>query len=435
MRLAVYLFLVGGLLSSAVVAETTTWHSWRGSADNGIAPAAQPAITWSETENIKWKVELPGEGQSTPIVLDDRIVLLQAIPTAEDNGEVRSAFGGGAPPSKAVEVPYRFVVMCLDRETGEILWERQVTEKLPHEGHHPTASLAPNSPVTDGKYIWAGFGSRGLYCLDLEGNIIWEREADAMRMAGRFGEGSSPLLVDDNIVVLSDHEGQSTITAFDKMTGSIAWQNNRDEISSWSTPIAAEVNGRTEIITAASNAIRSYDAETGQQIWQCSGLTNCAAASPVVEDGVAYFSTGFRGISTMAIELGREGDLTGTDAVLWSSRKVGTNVPSPLIYDDRLYIFRGYAPNLSAFDPKTGEALFMRQTIEGLKNVYASPIAANGHIYISSRNGATAVVKPSDSLEVLAVNKLDAVLDGSPVAVGNELYLRGRSKLYCVVAD
>jgi outer membrane protein assembly factor BamB len=411
---------------------TENWPSWRGYNGSGIINEGTPPLEWSETKNVKWKTGLPGEGQSTPIIWGDRIFLQTAIPIGVDNGEVRSAFGGGAPPSKKITVPYEFVVLCLSRSTGEILWQTKVCEALPHEGHHPTASLAPYSPVTDGKNVWTSFGSRGLYCLDFDGKVVWGTDTMEMKMAGRFGEGSSPLLVDDVVVVLADHDGPSTITAYNKTTGEIVWQNPRDEISSWGTPIATVVNGKYEIISSASNAIRSYDAATGEQIWECSGLTNCAAASPVVSNGVVYCSTGFRGISTMAIELGHTGDLTDTAAVRWTSRRVGTNVPSPLVYDDRLYILRGYSADLSCFDAETGAEIFQRKRLDGLKEIYGSPIAVNGYVYFCGRNGATSIIRAGDEFAIVATNYLNEALDGSPVVVGDELFLRGRSTLYCI---
>jgi outer membrane protein assembly factor BamB len=295
--------------------------------------------------------------------------------------------------------------------------------------------LAPYSPVTDGKFIWASFGSRGLYCLDMEGKKIWSKQTDKLKKAGRFGEGSSPLLVDDVIVVLADQEGQSKITAYNKSNGDIVWEQMRDEISSWSSPIATQVDGRTEIITSASNAIRSYDSKTGELIWQSRGLTGCAAPTPVVANGKVYCSTGFRGISTMVIELGHEGDLTDSDAISWRTQKVGANVPSPLVYKNQLYVFKGYSSSLSSFNAETGEEYFHGERIDGLKQVYASPIGVNGYVYVSGRNGKTAILKAGNDFDVVAVNELDTILDGSPVVVGNELFLRGRMKLYCIAKN
>lgn len=436
MRILLSAFVLSRVLFLVVSMETTAyatnWPSWRGEDGKGVVPEGAPPIRWSETENIKWKTDLPGEGQSTPIIWGDLIILQTAIPVQEDKGEISSAFGNGAPRSKQIITPYQFVVLGLSKDTGDILWQTEVHESLPHEGHHPSGSLAPYSPVTDGRYIWASFGSRGLYCLDMEGTIVWSQQTGKLKMAGPFGEGSSPLLVGDLIIVLADQEDQSKITAYSKQSGEIVWEEMRDEVSSWSSPVAAVVGDRTEIITSASNAIRSYDSITGKLIWESRGLTGCAAPTPVVSNGKVYCSTGFRGISTMVIELGHEGDLSESDAISWSTQKVGANVPSPLVYKNQLYVFKGYSSDLSSFNADTGEELFHRQRIEGLKQVYASPIGVNGYVYVSGRNGKTAILKAGKEFNVVAVNGLDTVLDGSPVVIGDELFLRGRTNIYCI---
>jgi outer membrane protein assembly factor BamB len=398
-----------------------------------VVAHGNPPVRWSESENIKWKTALPGEGQSTPIIWGNKIFLLTAVPIGIDTGEVKSAFGG--PPSKKVNVPYEYVVLCLERKTGSILWQQTVREEQPHEGFHPTGSLAPASPVTDGNYLWASFGSRGLYCLDFDGNVIWEAKTTKMQKAGRYGEGSSPVLTKNAVVVLSDHKGQSVITAFDKNSGSIVWQRERDEQSSWSTPIVTEVDDRWEVITSAPNAIRSYDAETGDLVWHCEGLTDCAAPSPVVHNGKVYCTTGFRGQAILAIELGHRGDLTGTDSVIWSRKRGASNVPTPLIHEGRFYIFEGYRAVLSCIDADTGEPYFERERLRGLGAIYASPLAVDDRIYICDRDGNTVVLNSSEALNVLASNQLDETFDASPVVLGDELYLRGRKHIYCVANE
>ena len=431
-RVIACLILGLGLIGLDADSDTSTsnWPSWRGPDGSGVVSHGNPPVEWSEDQNVKWKTSLPGEGQSTPIIWHDKIFLLAAVPVGTDTGEVKSAYGG--PPSKGVDVPYRYLVLCLDRDSGEILWETTVREQKPHEGYHPSGSLAPYSPVTDGEYLWASFGSRGLYCLDYNGNILWEAETIEMRKAGRYGEGSSPVLAEQAVIVLTDHEGQSRITAYDKDNGSIIWQINRDEGSSWSSPVVTKVGNRLEVITSAPNFIRSYDAQTGELIWKCAGLTDCAAPSPVVYDGKVYCTTGFRGQAILAIELGHEGDLTGTDAVVWSRNKGASNVPTPLALDGRLYVFEGYRAVLSCLNSETGDAHYERERIPGMANVYASPLAVRDKIYVSDRKGVTAVLEAADDLRVVSTNKLDERLDASPVVLGNELYLRGRSALYCI---
>lgn len=406
------------------------WPAWRGANGDGIAAEGNPPTTWSETENVKWKTALPGEGQSTPVIWGDRIFLQSAVPMGEIKPVAEAP--DGRPMSQPATVPYRFVILCLDRTSGEILWERTVLETTPHEGLHTTGTYAPYSPVTDGERVWASFGSRGVYCFDLEGKEVWRAETAPLKMAGTFGEGSSPVLVENSLVILADQESDSRIFALNKDTGEKLWEQKREETSSWSSPVAVKVGARWEVITAASAFIRSYDAATGELIWQCSGLTGCAAPSPVIYDGKVYCTTGFQGNAIMAITLGRTGDLSGTDAVAWFSDKGGAVVPSPLVVDGRLYVFQGYKPILSCLDAKTGAYLFENERLSGLQSVYASPLAAGGHIYIPDRKGVTAVLKPSDTLEIIATNTLDGVLDACPVAIGDELYLRSRTHLYCI---
>jgi outer membrane protein assembly factor BamB len=406
------------------------WPAWRGPNGDGIAAEGNPPTTWSETENVKWKTALPGEGQSTPVIWDNKIFIQSAVALGEEPSVEEAP--NGRPMSKPATVPYRFVVLCVDRSSGAIFWERTVLEAQPHEGLHTTGSYAPYSPVTDGEKVWASFGSRGVYCFDLDGNEIWRADTAPLKMAGTFGEGSSPVLVGNALVVLADHEGDSRIFALNKDTGEKLWEQKRDEESSWSSPVAVKVGDRWEVITAASAFIRSYDAATGELIWQCSGLTGCAAPSPVVYDGKVYCTTGFQGNAILAITLGRTGDLTGTDAVSWSADKGGAIVPSPLVADGRLYVVQGYKPQLSCLDAKTGTFLYEGERLSGLQSIYASPLAAGGHIYIPDRKGVTAVLKSSDTLEVIATNTLDGVLDASPVAIGDELYLRSRTHLYCI---
>ncbi len=423
-----FLLAVAALATLPVMAAQ--WPAWRGPNADGIAAEGNPPTTWSETENVKWKTALPGEGQSTPVIWDNKIFIQSAVALGEEPPVEEAA--GGRPMSKPATVPYRFVVLCVDRSTGAILWERTVLEAQPHEGLHTTGTYAPYSPVTDGTHVWASFGSRGVYCFDLDGNEIWRTDTAPLKMAGTFGEGSSPVLVGNALVILADQEGESRIFALNKDTGEKLWEQKRDEESSWSSPVAAKVGDRWEVITAASAFIRSYDAATGELIWQCNGLTGCAAPSPVVYDGKVYCTTGFQGNAIMAVTLGRTGDLSGTDAVSWNVDKGGAIVPSPLVADGRLYVIQGYKPQLSCLDAKNGTFLYESERLSGLQSIYASPLAAGGHIYISDRKGLTAVLKSSEKLEVVATNTLDGVLDASPVAIGDELYLRSRTHLYCI---
>ena len=255
-----------------------------------------------------------------------------------------------------------------------------------------------------------------------------------MTIRRSFGEGSSPALYKDTIVVIWDHEGQSFIIALDKKTGKELWKKDRDEATSWATPLILESNGKPQVITNGTNKIRSYDLVTGEIIWESSGMTPNAIPSPVEAKGIVYVMTGYRGNALQAIRLSAAKDnIAGSTAIVWTLDKETPYTPSPLLYDDMLYFTRGIENRLSCFNASTGEAHYSRQKLEGFDDyLYGSPVGADGKVYIASRNGTTLVIKHGPQYEVLFTNKLDDSFSASPVIVDNELYLRGEKYLYCI---
>jgi outer membrane protein assembly factor BamB len=247
-----------------------------------------------------------------------------------------------------------------------------------------------------------------------------------------FGEGSSPALFNNTIVVNWDHEGDDFIVALDAETGDERWRQPREEDTTWSTPLIVQHNGETQVVTTATKRIRSYDLATGKQLWEGPGLTPNTIPSPVAGEGTVYATAGFRGNALYAIRLGRTGDITDTDAILWKHDKNTPYVPSPLLYADRLYMFSSNNAILTSFDITTGKIVFGPERIEGLRSVYASPVGAAGRIYLVGRDGVTAVIKQADKVELLATNKLDERIDASPALAGRELFLRGQTHLYCI---
>lgn len=436
MHMRVLLALFTGLIAFGAFADSAQdyWPSWRGPDGTGVASKGNPPTTWSETENIKWKVELPDSGDGTPIIWGDKIFIQTAIATREDTEAKVPARGESDREifTKIPTVPYKFGVICLDRVTGKTLWETPLLETIPHEGHHPSSSFASYSPVTDGEHVWVNFGSRGLHCLTVDGECIWSAELTEMLTIRAFGEGSSPAVVGDAVIVVCDHEGDSKIFAFNKLTGDKLWEKDRDEPSTWATPMAVTVDGKVQVITSGSTAVRSYDPTNGDIIWQCSGLEPGAFPSPVLGNGMVYCMTGYQGKSLLAIKLGGSGDLTGSDAVKWSTDQNTPYVPSPLLYGDKLYFTSGMRATLSCYNALTGEPYYESEKMKGLKQMYSSPTGAGGHVYIAGRKGATLVLKNSDRYEVVATNILDDGFDASPVVVGDELFLRGEKYLYCI---
>ncbi|MFQ5806874.1 MAG: PQQ-binding-like beta-propeller repeat protein [Phycisphaerae bacterium] len=423
------------------------WPQWRGPHATGVAPNGNPPVEWSEAKNVRWKVEIPGRGNATPIVWGDRVYIQTAIQTdqrvapeqATDSepqarqGRQRRAHWGSAPKPTNI---HKFCVMALDRRDGKVLWEHTVCEALPHEGGHQNSTQASNSPLTDGEHFFAYFGSRGLYCFDMQGNLQWKKDFGDMRTRNSFGEGSSPVLHGDTIVVNWDHEGDSFIIALNKNTGEELWKTDRDEATSWSTPLVIEHNGKPQVVTSATRFIRSYDLASGELIWQCGGMTMNVIPSPVCGHGMVYALSGFRGNSLLAIRVaGAEGDITGSEAVAWKHGKGTPYVPSPLLYDDTLYFLASNGAVLSCFDARTGKPHCTRQRLEGITDVFASPVGARDRVYVAGRNGTTAVIKRGSEFEVLAMNSLDEGFDASPAIVDNEIYLRGRKHLYCIARD
>ncbi len=426
------------LAAAAFAAEPTkeqlaNWHQWRGPLATGVAPTGDPPTTWDEKTNIKWKTAIPGHGTSTPIVWGDRVFVLTAIDTGKeaDAADLPKADPKLEKKTSAPTTYFQFVVMCLDRKTGEVRWKKVAAEKVPHEGHHPTHSYAAGSPCTDGKNLFVSFGSFGVYCYGLDGELKWKRDLGRMQTRLGWGEASTPALAGNILVVNWDQEVGSFITGLDVKTGETKWKVDRDEPTSWNTPLVVEHKGHTQVIVNGTKLTRSYDPADGKLLWECGGQTVNCIPSPVAKDGVVVCMSGYKGSLAAAISLDAKGDVTGTDKVLWKYDKGTPYVPSPLLLGDRLYFMHLNSGLLTCLDFKTGKPIFERERL-GLTDLYASPTGAAGRIYIADRDGTTVVLKAGDKLEVLATNRLDDPIDGSPVIVGKQLFLRGQKYLYCI---
>lgn len=392
------------------------WPQWRGPAGNGLVLHGNPPVNWSESQNVKWKVRIPGRGHATPVIWDDKVFILTAVPADENAHRLA------------------FTVLCLDRQTGRTRWRKVARVESPHQDIQPTNSHSSGSPVTDGERLVASFGSYGLYCYDLDGNLLWEKDLGKVDVT--WGEGSSPALAGDVVIVLQDNNGDSFLYGFDVRTGDPLWKVSRDEGSSWTTPYVLTRGGRTQVIVNGANAVRSYDPRTGEVLWQCSGLGINVTPMVVVGEDTVYAMSGQRtSPAGMAIRLGGSGDLTGTDAVRWTVNRGTPYVASPLLYGGNLYYVQHVTSILTCLDAATGQPHFAEKRLTQLSGVYASPIGVNDRIYFVGREGATLVLKKSNELTILAENTLDDGFDASPAVVGNELYLRGRSHLYCIAEE
>ncbi|HBB92578.1 MAG TPA: hypothetical protein DC042_12895 [Bacteroidales bacterium] len=415
--------------------ENNNWPQWRGPKETGAALYGNPPSKFGENENIRWKTEIPGKGHATPIVWEDKIIVLTAVATdKKPDGKVPDAEGNrvaAMSPTKT-ELIHQFKVVLVDKKTGSILWDKTVKEEVPIESTHALGSWASNSPVTDGENIYAYFGSRGLYCLDFKGNIKWEKDFGQMQTVMSFGEGSSPSLYKDKLVVVWDHEAGSFITALDKKTGKELWKVDRDEGTSWASPLVLEVDGKAQVITAATKKVRSYDFETGSIIWECTGLTRNVIPNPVFGDGILYVMSGYRGNTLLAIDLKRaKGDITGTDVILWSYNQDTPYTPSPLLMDGKLYFLRANNGEITCLDAKTGAVQYSKQKLEGITNTYSSPTGAPGMIFIAG-DKIVNVIEAGGTFKVLSSNVLEDTFEASPVIIGDDIFLRGAKSLYCI---
>jgi outer membrane protein assembly factor BamB len=415
-------------------ARLRNWHHWRGPEANGTAPKANPPTTWDATKNIQWKAPVPGRGSSTPIVWGDQVFIVTAIKTD------RVAAPADLPvvdptlerKTKAPNVYYQFVVLAFDRDTGKLRWRHQAAEKVPHEGHHASHSYAAGSPTTDGKRLYVSFGSFGIFCYDLAGKPLWQRDFGRMITRLGWGEAVTPVIHRDKLLLNWDQEKDSALICLEASTGKTLWKTPRDEVTSWNTPLVVEHKGRTQVIVNGTNRARGYDLDTGKEIWQCGPMTVNAIPSPVAADGIAYCMSGYQVSTAFAVPLDSVGDVASDGGIGWHYKKGTPYVPSPLLLGDRLIFTHANIAALTILDRKTGQALVDRERLPGQNSFYASPVAAAGRIYLVDRQGTTLVLKQSDKLEILATNELDDGVDASPALVGRQLFLRGEGHLYCI---
>jgi outer membrane protein assembly factor BamB len=392
-------------------------------------------VEWGEDRNLRWRTALPGEGHSTPVVVGELLFLTAAVPVGEPRVPIPET-AEGAHDFRLVTHEHEYRVLAFNRLTGTLQWSTTVCRALPHEGGYITGSYASHSPVTDGRYIYAHFGSRGLYALDLQGKVVWKADLGVMRTHHGHGEGSSPALWKDRLVVNWDQEKDSFIVALDTGTGAEVWRTTRDEVTSWSSPLIVESNGKPQVVVAATNRVRGYDLESGRELWSCSGLSRNVVATPVHDRGMVMVSNSYEWQMLMGIRLaGARGDITGSDQVPWTIKRQTSYVASPVLLNGTLYYLGHLSGLMTGVDTQTGTVVQPTFRLAEIKRVFASPVAAAGRIYVCDQEGATVVLKPGkDGVETLAVNKLNDRFSASPVAVGRDLYLRGGKFLYCITA-
>jgi outer membrane protein assembly factor BamB len=408
-------FVFTGWGASGIFAQDaqTQWSQWRGPTGNGTSANAQPPAEFGPSKNLKWKTPIPGQGSGSPVVWGQKVFLTSAVSTPNRN-------------------EFDFRVYCIDRQTGKVLWDQKATTASPHEGTHETNGFASASPCTDGTMVYASFGSRGIYAYSVDGKLIWSKDLGDMQIRNGFGEGSSPTLAGDLLIVPWDHEGPSMLYALDKKTGGIVWETKRDEPTCWATPlIVKDPQGGLQIIMNGQTAARGYDLKTGKELWQCGGQTQRPCASAVSDQGVAYVASGFRGAFIGAFDLSGRGKLESSKHLLWSQNKDTPDVASPLLSGGRLYYYKEKTGLLTCVEAKSGKTLYAASRIAGISRTYASPVAADGRIYLTDRSGAVVVIEDSAELKVLATNEVGEGVDATPALVDRQILIRGEKHLFC----
>jgi outer membrane protein assembly factor BamB len=318
-------------LAGTVFAETINWPQFRGANSDGLADGSTLPESWSTTENVVWKTEIPGWGWSSPVVWGDKIFVTSAVSERDREKLVIGGYPGGQ--VKPTEM-HRWMTYCLDFDTGKIVWEREAHKGVPPEERHPRNSYANASPITDGERVYACFGNIGLFCYAMDGEKLWEKRWGSFRMRGGWGPGASPVLHNDRIYVVNDNENEkgSFLTALDKTTGEEVFKVERDERSNWSTPYLWENAKRTEIVTIGTGKIRSYDVD-GKLLWELTGTSGLVSLMPLAKDGLLFVGAGYHYGPLYAIRPGASGDIsvasgeTTHDWIAWSQPRGSSLLP------------------------------------------------------------------------------------------------------------
>ena len=458
------LVLALSLLAAPPVAaaETDNWPSFRGAKALAIADDDERLpTTWSTTENVAWKAEIDGLGWSSPVVWGDRIF----VTSVTSDGEVEEPrmglyFPYGSPEAApGTEVKdgvlkerdkdiHHWWVYAIDFNSGEVVWKTEVNAQVPNFDRHLKNTYASETPVTDGERVYAYFGNVGVYALDMDGNKLWERRFEPNPTRMGWGTAASPVLHEDSLFIVNDTDGESYVVALDTETGEEGWRVTREEGTNWATPFVWEHEGRTELITVGSDAVRAYDLE-GKEIWGFTGMDSIAIPQPFSAHGLLYVTTGYIGDRVKpvyAIRPGASGDITlkegqqSNEFVVWYDDSAGPYHPTPLVYGDYYFTLLDLG-FFTVHDAKTGEELYFtdsqkenkevrRRIARGSGGFTASPWAYNGKVFVLSEDGDTYVLDTTNGFELVGTNSLDEVAMSTPAVSRGSLFIRTRSHVW-----
>jgi outer membrane protein assembly factor BamB len=445
------LVLAGGLAvfparPTSAVEPPTHWPQFRGSGAAGVGDGANLPDSWDAAsgEGIRWKTRIPGLAHASPVVWGDRVFLATAVSSNPDASFKPGLYGEGT-ASEDVTV-HRWQLVALDKHDGEVLWTRTAYEGVPLEKRHIKATYANASPVTDGRHVVAFFGSQGLFAYGVEGALKWKRDLGRLDVGAydapdyEWGPASSPIIHEGLVIVQCDQQQGSFLMALRLSDGETVWKAERDELPSWSTPTIypGHEGGRVELVTNAPNFIRGYDPRTGEERWRLGRSSKITAPTPIYDEDLIVVVSGRRpNAPIFVLRSGAEGDITlPEDAesgghVLWTRERAGSYMPTPLIYDGHLYVLKNQGI-LACYDLRSGEKRYEQRLPKVGSGFSASPVAADGRLYLPSEDGDILVVKAGPELELIGRNSIGQPLMATPAISGDTLYVRGEHDLFAI---
>jgi len=421
--------------------EAQNWPQFRGPGATGVVEGKPAVVKWDvpKAANVRWKTEIPGLAHSSPVVWGNKVFVTTAVTTGKD--ETRYGLFGDVAPVKD-DPKHIWKVYALDKDTGKILWEQVAYEGVPKVKRHPKSTHADSTPVTDGKYLIALFGSHGLYAYDLNGKLLWKQDI-GMLDSGWFYDadyqwehGSSPIIFRDLVIIQADIQKDSFIAAYNLKDGKLVWKTPREELSSWGTPTVYEGKSRAELITNGSKAIRGYDPVTGKELWRLTPNSEITTPTPFVARELIYVTSGYAPIQPIyAIRPGATGDITLKDGastnnfIAWSKQRGGPYMPTPIVYGDILYTCSNQGV-LTAYNADTGERHY-QERLGGTGGAFtSSPVASDGKLYLSSEDGDVFVVKTGPKYELLSKNPVGEVIMASPAISGGMVIVRAINHVF-----
>lgn len=434
--IGVLLFALSGLRLT-LAAGGQNWPQWRGPGSEGVSRERQFVFEWSPQKNIQWKTAIPGQGHSSPIVWGKRVFLTAALegPLLPGAKAVKHVAGGKEfdhKDSLGADRSHTLKVLCLDLETGKVHWERTAYEGRVFDNRHRRNTYASPTPITDGRNVYAYFGSEGLYCCSFSGKLIWKGSVGSIATMG-MGVASSPVLWKNLIFLQCDQDNgeASFLAALDKGSGREVWRVRRTTLESRTSPVVAVQGNRPELIVNARELIIAYNPVNGGELWRVKGVGVNPVPTPVVGHGLAFFAAGAGDKRSMAVRLGATGDLTDTNQVVWRYNKGTAHIASPVLYRDYLYLMTDTGL-LTCLEARTGEVKYQGKRVPIPGTFTASPVAVDGKILITSDDGDTFVVKAGPQYEILQTNTLSEPVFASLALSQGKILIRGVNHLHCI---